>query len=55
MAKAVVPISAFREKFGMIDADEIGQRLQELVSHFLHEAPLAEKKRETVRSEPIKI
>ena len=38
MAKAVVPMRAFREKFAIEDADAIGARLQEMASHFLHEA-----------------
>ncbi|HVD93288.1 MAG TPA: DHH family phosphoesterase, partial [Vicinamibacterales bacterium] len=42
MAKAVVPMRAFREKFGDLIADDIGPRLQELVTQFLHE-----EKRET--------
>jgi nanoRNase/pAp phosphatase (c-di-AMP/oligoRNAs hydrolase) len=48
MAKAVVPMRAFREKFGIVDTEEIGARLQELVSQFLHEtaAGTPEKKRE---------
>jgi hypothetical protein len=48
MAKAVVPMRAFREKFGIVETDDIGGRLQELVSQFLHEAATAapEKKRE---------
>src|SRR5436190_6689041 len=46
MAKAVVPMRAFREKFGDLNGDEMGARLQELVSQFLHEVPAAEKKRE---------
>jgi nanoRNase/pAp phosphatase (c-di-AMP/oligoRNAs hydrolase) len=50
MAKAVVPIAAFRDKYGPIETDEIGHRLEELFSHFLHETPVPEKKRETVRS-----
>jgi nanoRNase/pAp phosphatase (c-di-AMP/oligoRNAs hydrolase) len=37
MAKAVVPMRAFREKYGDLDADRIGALLQELVGHFLHE------------------
>ena len=48
MAKAVVPMRAFREKFGDLSGDEIGVRLQELVAQFLHEVPSAEKKREPV-------
>jgi nanoRNase/pAp phosphatase (c-di-AMP/oligoRNAs hydrolase) len=47
MAKAVIPMRAFREKFGDLSAEELGVRLQELVAQFLHEAPaVAEKKRE---------
>jgi hypothetical protein len=38
---------AFREKFGDLTADDIGPKLQELVTQFLHEAPAVEKKRET--------
>jgi nanoRNase/pAp phosphatase (c-di-AMP/oligoRNAs hydrolase) len=47
MAKAVVPMRAFREKFGDVPAEEIGRRLHELVAQFLHEAPPVEKRRET--------
>jgi nanoRNase/pAp phosphatase (c-di-AMP/oligoRNAs hydrolase)/copper chaperone CopZ len=47
MAKAVVPMRAFREKFGDLDANGIGARLRELASHFLHDpTPVGEKKRE---------
>ena len=49
MAKAVVPVRAFREKFGDIDAD-FTQRLHDLVEQFLHEGTPLERKRETVRS-----
>jgi nanoRNase/pAp phosphatase (c-di-AMP/oligoRNAs hydrolase) len=38
MAKAVVPMAAFRGKFGSLSSDEIGAKLQELAAHFLHEA-----------------
>jgi nanoRNase/pAp phosphatase (c-di-AMP/oligoRNAs hydrolase) len=50
MAKAVVPMRAFREKFGELTGDEIGAKLQELVTQFLHDVPAADKKREPVRS-----
>jgi nanoRNase/pAp phosphatase (c-di-AMP/oligoRNAs hydrolase) len=50
MAKAVVPMQAFRDKFGDLKADEIGLRLQELVVQFLHDAAAVERKREPVRS-----
>jgi nanoRNase/pAp phosphatase (c-di-AMP/oligoRNAs hydrolase) len=46
MAKAVVPMRDFREKFRLVDTENIGNRLQELVSQFLHEVPMTEKKRE---------
>jgi nanoRNase/pAp phosphatase (c-di-AMP/oligoRNAs hydrolase) len=46
MAKAVVPMPAFREKFRIVETEDIGKRLQELVRQFLHEAAAAEKKRE---------
>jgi nanoRNase/pAp phosphatase (c-di-AMP/oligoRNAs hydrolase) len=46
MAKAVVPMRAFREKYGDTPAEEIGKRLQELVAQFLHEAVPLEKRRE---------
>jgi hypothetical protein len=51
MAKAVVPMRAFMEKFGALEAPSVGARLQEVVTQFLHEAAAApEKKRETVKS-----
>jgi nanoRNase/pAp phosphatase (c-di-AMP/oligoRNAs hydrolase) len=46
MAKAVVPMRAFRDKFGDLSGEQFGARLQELVSQFLHEMAAAEKKRE---------
>src|SRR3954470_13038298 len=48
MAKAVVPMRQFRDKFQIVETDNIGQRLQELVSQFLHEPVAQDKKRETV-------
>ena len=36
MAKAVVPLRAFRDKFGDIDAEQISAKLQEFVHEFLH-------------------
>src|SRR4051794_35346994 len=54
MAKAGGPVRAFREKFGIVDTDDIGARLQELVSQFLHEtaAGTPEKKREPAIAKP---
>src|SRR5713226_777555 len=50
MAKALVPMRAFQEKFGDVEAGEIVPRLHELVAQFLHDSPVVEKKREPVRS-----
>src|SRR4051794_672430 len=47
MAKAVVPMRAFRDKFHAPEPDDIGARLQELVAQFLHEPVAQDKKRET--------
>ncbi|MBM3777742.1 MAG: hypothetical protein FJW23_05815 [Acidimicrobiia bacterium] len=37
MAKAVVPLAAFRQKFGSLQADEITDRLHDLMHHYLHQ------------------
>jgi nanoRNase/pAp phosphatase (c-di-AMP/oligoRNAs hydrolase) len=50
MAKAVIPMAAFRQKYGDLSGEEIGARLKEFITHFLRELPLSEKKREVVRS-----
>jgi nanoRNase/pAp phosphatase (c-di-AMP/oligoRNAs hydrolase) len=47
MAKAVVPIERFREKFGDLHGPQITARIAEMAEQFLHEAA-AEKKREPV-------
>jgi nanoRNase/pAp phosphatase (c-di-AMP/oligoRNAs hydrolase) len=40
MAKAVIPMRAFREKFGELNGDEIAMRLHDFVKDFLqHETP----------------
>ena len=50
MAKAVVPMRAFREKFGDLPGELIGAKLQDLVRDFLaHDQPAPEKKKEVVR------
>jgi nanoRNase/pAp phosphatase (c-di-AMP/oligoRNAs hydrolase) len=47
MAKAVVPLRAFREKYGDLTADAMCAKLQEFAHEFLaHETPAAEKKKE---------
>jgi nanoRNase/pAp phosphatase (c-di-AMP/oligoRNAs hydrolase) len=50
MAKALVPMRAFQEKFGDAGPGDIVPRLHELVAQFLHDSPVVEKKREPVRS-----
>jgi nanoRNase/pAp phosphatase (c-di-AMP/oligoRNAs hydrolase) len=47
MAKAVVPIEKFRDKFGDLQGPAITARIAEMAEIFLHE-PAAEKKKETV-------
>jgi nanoRNase/pAp phosphatase (c-di-AMP/oligoRNAs hydrolase) len=37
MAKAVIPCAAFRQKYGNLQADEITDRLHDLMHHFLHD------------------
>src|SRR5438128_10810580 len=44
MAKAVVPLRAFREKFGDPDPDRFPSQILELMVHFLHEHQPADKK-----------
>jgi nanoRNase/pAp phosphatase (c-di-AMP/oligoRNAs hydrolase) len=47
MAKAVMPLRAFREKYGELTAEAIGAKLQEFVHEFLQHEPAApDKKRE---------
>ena len=54
MAKAVVPMRAFREKFGDLDSDAIGARLRELVHEFLtHETKDKDKDVKSTKSEVV--
>lgn len=50
MAKAVVPLAAFREKFGNLSGAEINDKILELALQFLHEHGQAERRREAVGS-----
>jgi nanoRNase/pAp phosphatase (c-di-AMP/oligoRNAs hydrolase) len=45
LAKAVVPMAKFREKFGDLSAVDVGRRIGELAEQFLHEHPLPDKKK----------
>ena len=49
MAKAVVPIEKFREKFGDLEGPAITARIAEMAEQFLHE-PAAEKDK---KKEPV--
>jgi len=44
MAKAVVPIRAFKEKFGNLDAEQFTEKVLRLALEFLHEHGGADKK-----------
>jgi nanoRNase/pAp phosphatase (c-di-AMP/oligoRNAs hydrolase) len=48
MAKAVVPMSAFRDKFALTSTEEISGKLQDMVAQFLHEAAASERKKDAV-------
>ena len=51
MAKAVVPMRAFREKFGDLGSEHIGARLRDMVQDFLaHEAKDVRSQKSEVRS-----
>jgi nanoRNase/pAp phosphatase (c-di-AMP/oligoRNAs hydrolase) len=52
MAKAVVPMHGFRQKFGDLTGDDVGVRLQELVAQFLHDAKDAKAPKADGRPEP---
>jgi nanoRNase/pAp phosphatase (c-di-AMP/oligoRNAs hydrolase) len=43
MAKAVVPLAKFKEKFGNLQADEFTERVLQLALEFLHEHPTSHK------------
>jgi nanoRNase/pAp phosphatase (c-di-AMP/oligoRNAs hydrolase) len=53
MAKAVVPMRAFREKFGDLGGDAIGARLHDLVHEFLVHEP--KDKEKEVRSQKVEV
>ncbi len=50
MAKAVVPMAAFRAKFGALEGREVSEKLRELAVQFLREHAAPEKKKEAVRA-----
>jgi nanoRNase/pAp phosphatase (c-di-AMP/oligoRNAs hydrolase) len=50
MAKAVVPLDAFKARFGGIDDRRTGRTMIELLQEFLHDVPEDKKKKEPVGS-----
>ena len=50
MAKAVVPVAAFRARYGKLQGRELTAQLLDMVTQFLHEHAGAERKRETVKA-----
>jgi nanoRNase/pAp phosphatase (c-di-AMP/oligoRNAs hydrolase) len=46
MAKAVMPMSAFRQRFGNLQSDELNEKVLDLALQFLHEHAPAERRRE---------
>jgi nanoRNase/pAp phosphatase (c-di-AMP/oligoRNAs hydrolase) len=50
LAKAIVPIERFRDKFGVLEGPDVARRIGELVEQFLHEQPGPEKRGETVKA-----
>jgi len=46
MAKAVMPMAAFRQRFGNLQADELNDKVLDLALQFLHEHAPAERRRE---------
>jgi nanoRNase/pAp phosphatase (c-di-AMP/oligoRNAs hydrolase) len=49
MAKAVVPMARFQERFGPLEPEGIGPKIRELADEFLHEAPPDREKKKDGR------
>jgi nanoRNase/pAp phosphatase (c-di-AMP/oligoRNAs hydrolase) len=50
MAKAVVPMAAFRQKFGNLEGRDFSEKLRELAVQFLREHATTDKKKEPVKA-----
>jgi hypothetical protein len=48
MAKAVVPLVAFREKYGDLGGPEMNDRIHEMAVQFLHEHQAPDRRKEVV-------
>lgn len=51
MAKAVVPVAAFQEKYGDLTGRALSEKLLELALSFLHEHQPSERRRDTVKAD----
>jgi hypothetical protein len=45
MAKAVVPMAAFAERYGQLTPAEINRTIRELALHFLHDHSAADRRK----------
>jgi hypothetical protein len=50
MAKAVMPLRAFREKFGLLSDDAINLTIKNLALQYLHEPAAPDKKKDAAKS-----
>jgi len=50
MAKAVVPLSAFRAKYGDLGGAQLSARIRDMATQFLHEHQPPERRKEVVRA-----
>jgi hypothetical protein len=50
MAKAVVPVRAFSEKFGDLTGAEVSGKILDLALQFLREHPAPDRKRDSVKA-----
>ena len=55
MAKAVVPLRAFREKYGDLPADAIGAKLQAFAHEFLQHEPSGKLEKLEVKSQKVEV
>ena len=51
MAKAVIPIQQFREKFGNLEGADLSRKVAQLFAEFLHEHPASDRRKEPIRAE----
>jgi nanoRNase/pAp phosphatase (c-di-AMP/oligoRNAs hydrolase) len=49
MAKAVIPMAAFRERYGNLSGAEISEKILELAVQFLHEHPVSDRRKDSVK------